>query len=363
MKKFTVNAKALKTALDSLSLVAKANKVTPVLSNIYMKVREKELELIGSDLELTFFYNLPCEAETAPFELLMPLDFLKDVCALTGDAPLKIDHPSTRKAVIRGEWDIYNVSLDKLDDYPKIPTLPKKNSISLNGDFMQWLGASMKTCGKDDQRPAMTKACLNIKKKQMELASTDAHSLFTKKFDIESEVEEELLVSPKVASALKELEKIEVFWHSNHIAFKSDPLTIIATRHSHKFPNYKAIIPKNEANLVLNRNEFINALQRIELSGNEAHQAELSLQLSKEKIYISSAGTDVERNIEVNIPGAYKGSAKSVAFSSSLMLKMLGQIDFETISLAIHSAMAPILITSETDPSYLGLLMPLKINE
>lgn len=364
MKKFIISADTLKPALKKLSQAIHKKTVLPVLTNLLIKVSKKEVELITSDLELTIHFNCECEAVDAPFEFLMPFDFLSKVVGLTGSAPITIELLSAKKARIHGEYDSYDLnSLDKVDDFPKLPALPKQNLITLNGDFITWLNRSMDTISKDEIRPAMLKACLDIQDIGMTLASTDSHVLFTHSFVLESKEKDQLLVSPKVAKALEGFTETEIYWHSKHIAFKSGKITVIATRHEDKYPNYKSIIPSYDANLTINRQSLINALERVCLTGAETNLTIIDLQKEKGSIHFESKDEDMNRVVQVDIPGTYTGPVEKVALNASKLLVMMNQISFDEVQLHIHGKEKAVLISSESDKGYLGLIMPLIINE
>lgn len=322
------------------------------------------MELITSDLELTIHFTCECEAEGAPFELLMPFDFVSKVVGLSGSVPLIFELLSAKKARINGEYDHYDLnSLDKVDDFPKLSSLPQKNMISLNGDFITWLNRSMDTISRDESKPAMLKACMDIQDIGMTLASTDAHVLFTHSFALESKEKDQLLVSPKMAKALEGFTETEIYWHKNHVAFKSGKITVIATRHDDKYPNYKAIIPNYESNLTIDRQALINALERVCLSGSVTNQTTIHLLKEKGTIHFESRDEDMNRLIQVDIPGTYEGSVEWICVNASKLLVIMNQISFDEVKLHIHAKQKAILISSEADKGYLGLIMPLIINE
>jgi len=364
MKKMIISAKVLKPALKKLSQGINKNAALPVLSNLLCKVGTNEVEFITSDLELTIKYRCECETSGAPFEMLIPFDFISKVASLSGNTPISIELPVQKKAVIIGMNDRYELnSLDKVADYPVLPELPKTNLITLNGDFILWLNRAMATIGKDEIRPAMTKACMDIQDVGMTLVSTDAHVIFTHSFPVESAKADQLLVSPKIAKALDEFTETEIYWGEKHIAFKSGGITVIATRHEDKYPNYKAAIPDYQSNLLLDRQDLINALDRMCLNSSDSKQAHLLLRKEKGTIHFECRDENFNRYIRADIPGAYEGPVESVCVNASKLLTLMHQVAFDQVGLHIHYQNKAILITAESDPGYLGLIMPLIINE
>lgn len=362
MKKLIISTDILKPALKKLSQAVNPKAVVPALTNLYCKVAHNKVELITSDLELTIFYVCECETEGAPFEMLIPFDFLQKIVSLTGSAPLTIQHPSSRRAKIIGIGDVYELnSLEKPENFPKPPTVPNQKSISLDENFIEHISKAMLTVAKDDLRPAMSRVCLDIVKDTMNIVSTDAHMLYTYKLQVDGDDNEQLQISPKMAKAMEGFKNIELSWHAKNIAVKSDNVLLVATRHEDKYPAYRTVIPKgNSANLPLERNSLVNALERGCLVN--AIQNNLQLKKKTENICIAATDVDFERKSEIEIQGTYTGNTEEVAINPKKMITLMHQVDTDIINLHIHGATTGIVITSDEDPNYLGLIMPLLIN-
>jgi DNA polymerase III sliding clamp (beta) subunit (PCNA family) len=194
------------------------------------------------------------------------------------------------------------------------------------------------------------------------MVSTDAHYLFTHTFPVESKAEDQLLISTKIAKALDGFESTEIFWNSKHIGFHSNNITVIATRPDDKYPAYKNVIPDYPANLLLDREEVLNALQRCCLSSNASKQTVILLHEEAGTIRFIADDIDFNRKIQVDVNGAYRGPVDRIAVSADRLLTMMKQVNYDKINLHIHHQDKAVLLTSESDAEYLALLMPLHIN-
>lgn len=362
MKKFIISSKVLAAALKKLSQAVSKKATLPVLEDLYCKVKRTEIELITSDLELTIIVTCPCEA-SHEFETLIPFEFISKVVALATDQPLTIEMNGNKGRII-GENDIYELgSLDKVKEYPNLPQPPQQKFISMNGNFIDWLGKAKATCSKDDSRPALQHICLDIKTDHLIMASTDAHLIFNHKFLVESKNEEQLLVSPKIAKALDGFDATEIYWNKQHIAFKSGNVIVIATRHEYKFPDYKVVFHDEQPNLVLDRRGIINALDRACLNTNSTKHTVIYLKKEPGTVHFESDDLDLNRKITIDIPGSYKGEVERTAVNAEKLLSLMNQVDYNEVHLSIIAPTKAIQITSESDPDYKSLIMPLIINE
>lgn len=364
MKKFIVSSQILKQVLHKLGLAVNTKTVLPVLSNVYIKVTDGQLELITSDLETTIIYRTEAETSGEGFEFLMSYQLLSKITTLSKNVPLTFS--LEKKGIkITGDNDVYELkSLEKIEEYPTIPELPKKNNMQFDDQAIGWLNTALQTVSKDDSRPATQKVLLELKKDQTTIASTDSsYMVFSYSLPLPAPAEDEILISPKVIKAIEDLKEVKFFWHAKTYGFESNNITVIVTRPEGKFPNFRAIIPDGfDSNVTINRLELISALQKCDI--NTDSFKEMSINLGKKgKIAFNSKDTSLNININVEVEGTYTGTVGAIKCSSEKMLKLMQQVDFEEIEFAIHDAKRPLLFRSANDKSYLALLMPIHSND
>lgn len=363
MQKFIISSKVLKSALDKLGQAVNSKSVVPALSNILCKAGAGEVVFSTSDLELSIQYRCECEVVGDPFDMLIPFSFIRQVVGLSKHAPIEVVLVDGKAKITGSAGDIYELNaLTPVSDFPNIPALPKKNSIVMDDTTISWLHRALLTVSDDDVRPAMTKVCLDITGDSMTMASTDAQSMFTHSFPIPSKATDQLLISHKIAKALEGFESAEVYWNSKHIGFHSEYITVIATRQEDKYPNYRAVIPDYTANLTLDRKDLVDALQRCCLSSSANKFTCVFLKEQEEVIRFVSDDPDYSRKIQVDIAGTYAGPVEKFGINAQKLLTIMRQVDYDQVNLHIHNPTKAILISSESDAGYLGLMMPIFLN-
>jgi len=358
MKKLVINTEAMRPVLKKLSQAINPKPVIPSLSNLYLRAREGEVELITSDQELTISYVLPCECKQE-FEMLIPFGFISDLIGLLGNQPIEIQQHPGNKGVIIAEGESHQLGLEKVKDYPAIPDAPVKNKMELDKEFMEWLQMAMATVGKDDLRPAMTQALLELGKEGVTIVSTDSHSLFRRFFKKTFEGNaEDILISPRVAKAVHGFEKATLSWRQNHIALAADKITVIATRLDAKFPHYRSVIPNSNPTLELNREDLMVALSKACLFNKRQVAFQFPAGVT-DKFNVAATDADMERFSEVTVQGKYTGKTDNIAFSPLLFKTILTDLPFDVIRLHIDGPKRGVVITAEDQPDYLGMIMPL----
>jgi len=362
MKKFILSSDDLKKALKKVGQAINEKTVLPVLKNIYCKVGKEDVEFIASDLEISISYRCPIHevGDQEPFELLLPYSFLHDIVAKMKNEPIIIEHPSTRKARIVCTEDKFEVnSLDKFEDFPKLPAIPKKNSIKLDVAFISLLTKCMHTVAKDESRPAMQRSLLEIKPGESYLASTDAHFLYQHKVNVETTETQAIQISTKMAKAIEDMEEVDLFWTDRQVAFKNEKLIVWCKMFDDKYPNYRQVIPTYGPNLAIDKNTLVEALERSCINSYYTKQTNLFLKKEEGFIFFETDDTDFSRKGTVRRPGVYTGETESISINAKKLLTILDQVEAEKIQLHIDKPTKAILISTEEDKDYLGLLMPL----
>lgn len=360
-KAFIISCDTLKPVLKKLGQAINSKAIIPALKNIKVEVSEKQIELTTCDLELTVIAKLEAETSGAPFELLLPFDFLSKIVSESGVAPLTVEHPSTRKANITCNSDLFQLqSLDKLEEYPKVPAVPQKNSMPLINIFMNMLDASMLTTAKEEHlNQSMHRACLDIDKDGATLVSTDALSMFTYALPIKTDEPTQLSISPRMAQVMEGSTDVQLSWTTQNLAMKSGIYTVMTKRHEDKFPNYKAVLQKVEPNLIMARHELEAVLKKACISSDKTTRTSMLLKQTSGFIEFDVEDVDMSRKIHLSAAGTYTGECEAIAVNARKLLTIVKQINTPNISLSITSPKKALMVSSPEDTDYYGLLMPI----
>lgn len=353
MKKLIVNSSLLKPALSKLGQAINPKVTIPILTHLYCKVIPNQIEFIATNMEITIFYRLECTSAES-FDFLVPFELFNKIVGFNKNCPLEISVSKTIKITANGETYVVNPG-GKLEEFPTLQELPKKNSIEINQDILSCLHLAVVTTG--IMKPVFEHVLLELSAGKITVASTDgSYMVFSKEFESDQQGVQELLLTQKVIKVLEGWESAKAFYHAKAIGFVSDNITVISTRSEDKFVNYRAIFPAEwPANLKLDRNSLVEKLNKCSLSTDTLHQTKIVLEKNTE---IRLLAEDSVVNIDLAMAASYSGSIPSVTVNSEKLLKLLSQINTEDIEMAIHDAKRAIVITTD-DSGYKGLIMPI----
>lgn len=368
MKKVVFSSDNLSKIMKQLGLAVseKAAKVFPATKNVLISVDVNEATLITTDIESTIAATCPAETEGSPFQIVLPYKYLMEIISHSkGLAPVKIEHPSARVARIIIDQDVYEQKgLEKPEDFVKTPAIPKKKGIDLGVDFLEALAHAQSSAMNDELRPNLSRVCLDISSKGANVVSTDSHIMYIQGVNVEGADKmdpEQFLISPKLAKITAGLEKVNISQSDRSIVIKAPGLVVWMKTVEGKYVDYRMVIPELSPNLKVNRKDLITALGKAAINANEMMQAVIQLDQG-EAIVIEMDNIDQACKNRISLPGKYTGQLPRIAVNAKKVITVLQQVETEEVDLHITGKTKAVLVTSEENASYLGLIMPLNLD-
>jgi DNA polymerase-3 subunit beta len=218
-----------------------------------------------------------------------------------------------------------------------------------------------------EQRYYLNGALMILKNKSLELVSTDGHRLaYTAKLMEKMNVKEEIrgIVSKKTLSELRKIEDEEVEFDldDNNLFFRVKNRTLISRIIEGKFPNFEAVIPKDNKNIVsISKEGIIDAIKRVALLSAERSKG-IKLNIKKNQMRLFSSNPEIgEARDKVDID--YEAEDLEVGFNSQYILDFLTTVKSEKVSFDLKDENSAVLMRPATDDDikYLYVLMPMKI--
>ncbi len=206
-----------------------------------------------------------------------------------------------------------------------------------------------------------------LKNDTMELVSTDGHrlaytSVSMDNMNLESEIKG--IVSKKTLGELKKFEddSIEFDLDENNLFFRVGNRTLISRVIDGKFPNYEAVIPSDNKNImIVSREEFADAIRRVSLLSTERSRG-VKFNIEKDQLRLFSSSPEIgEAKDKVDID--YDGEQIEVGFNSQYLLDFLSIVKSDKVRFELKDENSAVLIKPENNEEieYKYVLMPMKI--
>ncbi len=365
--KFSIKKEEIASELQLLQGIVEKRNTMPILANILVNVTEKEIELIGTDLEVGLKTHFPAQIEEAGsvtlsgkkvFEVVKSLPVGKDVTFKeSGDLTMQITS---------GESQFKVLCLPK-EDYPQVPEPKFEKKIVLPLNKFQEMIDRVYFSITQEQRYYLSGALLVLKNGSIELVSTDGHRLaYTINTIKDLKVEEEIrvIVAKKTLSELRKFEdkSIEFDFDESNLFFKVKNKTLISRIIEGKFPDFEAVIPKDNPNTItVSREEITEAVRRVSLFSTERSKG-IKFFIEKNEIKLFSSNPEMgEARDKVGVD--YKGENLEIGFNSQYLLDFLSIVKTENVQFEFKDSNSSVLMKPEVEEEtkYLYILMPMKL--
>lgn len=365
--KFSVSSSELLKKLSISSGVIASNTVLPILEDFLFKLVNNELTIIASNLETTSINNLEVAMEEGG-EIAVPAKILMETLKALPDQPITFEVDGSNRAIkITSAYGRYKLAGDNPEDYPELPAMEDVNVIKISSDILsKVLVKTLFATSNDELRVAMQGLYFQIEEKKIIFVATDAHKLVKYSFNTEGEQKPSSFIVPKkglslLKGALGQNADIEISYNKNNVFFKFDDSEVIIRLIDARYPDYNAVIPYDNANiLTLDRAEFQSSLRRISIYANKSTN-QVVLNISEGSLTISSQDLDFSNEATEQMGCDYEGDPMTIGFNAKFLIEMLGVIGVDRVSFKLSTpTRAGILVPTEEEAGeeLIMLVMP-----
>ena len=129
-----------------------------------------------------------------------------------------------------------------------------------------------------------------------------------------------------------------------------------------EFMNYRRIIPSdNNCRVVLNRNDFLDGVERASLLAKVGKNNLVRLEIKDGSIEITSKSE--EGNVKEYIIVSKEGNDLTIGFNSKYLIDVLKVIDDENIVLLFNTSVSPCLVKPVSGDNFEYLILPVRISQ
>jgi len=357
-----------KEFIDGLSVVGKVVRTTPtmpILSNVKIEVKEGRGKIIGTDLEIGIIYYFSCEGEDTEF--LVSERIIEDIVKSLSDETFIID-VNEGFIEIKSKNNLYKVrTVD--DEFPFINIENIDKRIDFKTEYIKKglrkinfaIGLPERT------RIEFTSALFEIKEDMVKIVGTDGNRLaLYKNGDFKrDESEFEFLVPKQSINMLinvlsfEKKDTITFGFSGKSFYYEGDRIYFISRLGQGKFPDYEMVLPKENSDfIILNREELIKALSRINLITREG-TGKVTFERVDDTLKLYGFSTEIGEGVE-NI-GIFEGNLKNgvkIFFDTKRLIEGLKYIDDERVKMLVFDPEAPITFKGLKDENFFYIIMP-----
>lgn len=370
--KFIVSSSALLRQLSALSGVLSTSNALPILDNFLFQINKGELKISASDLETTMTASLPVESKDAG-TIAVPARLLLDTLKTFPEQPLTFTIDKKKFAIeISSDYGKYKLTGHDGEDFPKVAEIESPSSFDMDaGTLGKAITKTLFAVGNDELRPVMCGVFVQLESNGITFVATDAHKLVRyKRSDAKSKKASSYIIPKKPLTLLKNIlagdGKVKVEYSNTNVSFEFGNTLLVSRLIDGKYPNYDAVIPKENPNkMIVDREAFLNSIRRVSIFANKTtHQVRLKVKGSE--LNVSAEDLDFSNEASERLTCSYKGEDMEIGFNSKFLAEMLSNIDCEEVQFEMSSpnragVMVPVK-NGDKEEDILMLVMPVMLN-
>ena len=368
----TVSKFELLRELTATQGVVERKTTIPILSNYLFEAGGDKLSLTATDLDLSL--RTSCTAKVKKEgSCTIPARKLHDYVKLLPDADITIKLLENHWVSIRcGRSNTKMVGMAR-SNFPSLPTLPTSGVVTIPSQVLRSMIAKTGfAIASEESRYTLNGALMVLKPESIVMVATDGHRLSHiehsgAKFEGVSG-EMKTLVPKKCMDELKSLldatdaEEIEFAKDESTLYFRIGLRLLTSRQLTGQFPNYEAVLPKDNNKSIAVRGEDLSAaISRVAQFADERSRA-VKLRLEKGELKLSASSTETgesEDSIEID----YNGDALAIGFNAQYLLDFLkangsGEVKLEFKDPQSAGQMRP---AGSDDYKYRYIVMPMRI--
>lgn len=365
--KFSCSKESLIVAL-SISQKAVSNKTTlPILEGIFFQVRENEIVLRSTDLEIGVEVAFDANVEKTG-EIVLP-------SGITGDLIRKmpgedIFFEGDDGSHMKIECVLSNFTLKGLPgtEFPEFPEIIEENSFEIDSsELKELIKGTVFSVATSDNIPILTGVKVELEGNEIRLIALDGYRMAMKKGIIVKAVKEDISViipSKSISEIYKVLASytgiVSVKFSKNQIFFEMDRTKFTSRLLEGEFINYKNIIPVEHTTKVkVNRRLILDSCERAELLAREGKNNLIKMDFNQDQLILTS-NAEIGNIFEI-IPIENRGESLKIAFNSKFIIDALKVIDNEELLIEMTTSVGPGVLLPIDGEKFIYLILPVRV--
>lgn len=369
--KLQILQEGLAKAVSTASRFASPKAQLPILGNILISTQKTKVVVMSTNLEISVAVSVGAKVEEEG-DLSIPAKILNDIVSNLPKDTISLSSDKEQLKVSTSGFSSTVLGMSSVD-FPKVPSqIKQEKSLALpKKEFVEALGQVTFSASLDETRPVLTGVLVIRTKNKISLVATDGFRLSQKTIKVDGENDFRLIL-PKMI--LTELSRDAASGDSVLFDFDSNDKqavfgigdTVLTSRLLEgDYPEFEKIIPKTYVvKLYLDKEEFLRSVKLASVFARDAANI-VKIKVLKDSIKIfaeSGSSGNQEASVEAKVEkqdGFESGF--EISFNYRFLEDFLHSVNGEEISLEFSGVSTAGVFRDTSDPEYLHLIMPVRV--
>lgn len=364
--KFNIEKERLVRPLSQIAGIVERRQTLPILSNVYMRLDDGTLTLIGTDLETEITTRID-NVDGESGECTIGARKFYDICrSLPDDTKLSVSS-SGDKTAIRSSSSRFTLQSLPASDFPRLEAEEWDASLTLGQDQLK--GLLEKTAfsmAQQDVRYYLNGCLIEITDGVIRSVATDGHRLAKSEIQYKTGLDRAVqAIIPRKAVQellrfLQEEQEAKLDINPNHARITGPGWVFTTKLIDGRFPDYENVIPAALAtHLIVDKSTLQDVLSRISILTNEKFRG-VRINIKSDVMTVSANNPEQEEAID-EIPIEYQGEEVEIGFNVGYLIEALKALDNEEVDMGLEDPNSSCTLHIPGDISTLYLVMPMRI--
>ena len=368
----TIQRETLLKPLQLLSGVVEKKQTLPILSNVYIKVLNHQLLVIGADMEIEITASIPIDRIKDMISFTVSASKLMDICRAFPDKTKLEITCREKKIFIKSGLSNFTLATLPVEDFPLMDSNKFINKLSISKQkLLHLLKSTSFAMAQQDVRYYLNGMLWEVDPESFHVISTDGHRMAIASTTMEGVgsdgkeyIQEKIIIPRKAVFELLRLlndsdETLTIEMGHQSIRVSDTNNSFISKLIDGRFPDYKKVIPKDgNKKIKFDREALKSALTRISILSNEQLRA-VCFQFRKEQLCLYTNNVEQE-TAEEKMEIEYEGEAFEIVFNVNYLLDILNVCQTDEILFLLRDSNSSILIEEAgADEKAFFVVMPM----
>ena len=377
-----VNRQNFLSAIRTVEKSVKENKIKPILSCIYAKVKGNKIYFTGTNLDTTIKTSIDVNEVIREGEIAFSYSIIDEYLKEIKDEFVVLRVENGNILFIETEDSTTEYDVHSAEDYPN--TFENVNLNDSNFKFempsQELVNIFEKVLFSADTPDNIAMNCIRIESilKHLHFISTNTYRLTFLKKNIDKDIPDFSVSVPAdtISSIIKIIkgldnEVIKVYKEEAHLYFQYKDTMIITKLIELRFPNYAEILSNisYDKKLYINNEKLTNLLKRILIFSRSNSESKYSStyefkhnEENKNKMTVSALNELARINEELDVN--FEGEDLKISLNSKYLLEFIQNISKEKeLVLEFMYSNSAVKVYEKDNDEYIYILMPLALRE
>jgi DNA polymerase-3 subunit beta len=364
--KLTVEREKLLAPLQAVIGVVERRQTMPVLANVLLGVRQGQLSITATDLEVELVAATEVTVQEAGDITVPGRKFLDILRALPEKLSVSLAMEG-EKVVIKAGRSRFSLATLPAVDFPIIDDINAQQTVQIpRKELQRLLEKTHFSMAQQDVRYYLNGMLLEIDNTLLRAVATDGHRLALCETELAAKAKnsQQVIVPRK---GVLELQRVltpegvaDVAIGTNHVRAQIGDIRFTSKLIDGRFPEYSRVIPAAPpASIKADRDTLRQALQRTAILSNEKYRG-IRVAVKKNSMTVQAHNPEQEE-AEEEIEVSYDGQDLEVGFNVNYLLDALSAIDGQEVELGLTDSNSSCLIRSPGTSNARYVVMPMRL--